>query len=93
LPRLIAVTFAGVTGGLDPIDTREQFLALTRQAAIPMLTVYGDQTSPRSRAEMEALATISGMRSVRIPRGKLSLHEEFAAQVAQVVAPFLACNP
>ncbi len=88
--RFASIRF--VTGGLDPIDTREQFLALARQAAIPMLTVYGDQTPLRSRAEMEALATISGMRSVCIPRGKLSLHEEFAAQVAQVVAPFLACN-
>jgi pimeloyl-ACP methyl ester carboxylesterase len=89
--RFASIRF--VTGGLDPIDTREQFLALARQAAIPMLIVYGDQTPPRSRAEMEALATISGMRSVCIPRGKLSLHEEFAAQVAQVVAPFLACDP
>jgi pimeloyl-ACP methyl ester carboxylesterase len=86
--RFASIRF--VTGGLDPIDTREQFLALARQASIPMLTVYGDQTPPRSRAEMEALATIAGMRSVCIPRGKLSLHEEFAAQVAQAVAPFLA---
>ena len=90
MPRLIAVAFAGVTRGLDPIDTRQQFLALARQAAIPMLTDYGDQTLPRSRAEMEALAAISGMRSVCIPRDKLSLHEAFAAQV---VAPLLACNP
>ncbi len=82
-----------MTGELDPIDTREQFLALARQAAIPMLMVYGDQTPTRSRAEMEALATIDGMRSACIPQGKLSLHEEFAAQVAQVVAPFLACDP
>ena len=46
MQRLIAVAFAGVTRGLDPIDTRERFLALARQAAIPMMTVYGDQTSP-----------------------------------------------
>ena len=98
LREKLAVTRAGgdrfasirfVTWGLVPIDTREQFLALARQAVIPMLMVYGDQTPPRSRAEMEALATISDMRSVGIPRGKLSLHEEFAAQV---VAPFLACD-
>jgi pimeloyl-ACP methyl ester carboxylesterase len=88
--RFASIRF--VTGGLDPIGTREQFLALGRQAAIPMLMVYGDQTPPRSRAEMEALATSYGMRSVRIPRGKLSLHEEFAIQVAQAVAPFLACD-
>jgi hypothetical protein len=36
---------------------------------------------------------IFGMRSVCMPQGKLSLHEEFAAQVVQVVAPFLACDP
>jgi len=89
--RFASIRF--VSGGLDPSDTREQFLALARQAVIPMLTVYGNQTPPRSRAEMEALATISGMRSVCIPRGKLSLHEEFAPQVAQVVPPFLACDP
>jgi pimeloyl-ACP methyl ester carboxylesterase len=86
--RFASIRF--VTGELDPIETRQQFLALARQAAIPMLMVYGDQTPPRSRAEMEALATIDGMQSVRIPRGKLSLHEEFADQVAQVIAPFLA---
>jgi pimeloyl-ACP methyl ester carboxylesterase len=89
--RFASIRF--VTGELDPIETREQFLALARQAAIPMLMVYGDQTPPRSRAEMEALATVQGVRSVCIPSGKLSLHEEFADQVAQVVAPFLACAP
>jgi len=88
--RFASIRF--VTGELDPIETREQFLALARKAAIPMLMVYGDQTPPRSRGEMEALATIDGMRSICIPRGKLSLHEEFADQVAQVVAPFLACD-
>jgi pimeloyl-ACP methyl ester carboxylesterase len=89
--RFASIRF--VTGELDPVETREQFLALARQAAVPMLMVYGDQTPPRSRAEMEALATVHGVRSVCIPRGKLSLHEEFADQVAQVIAPFLACDP
>jgi pimeloyl-ACP methyl ester carboxylesterase len=89
--RFASIRF--VTGGLDPTDTRERFLALARQAAIPMLMVYGNETPPRSRAEMEALATVDGIRSVCIPLGKLSLHEEFPTQVAQAVAPFLACEP
>jgi pimeloyl-ACP methyl ester carboxylesterase len=89
--RFASIRF--VTGGLDPLETREQFLALARQATIPMLMVYGDQTPPRSRAEMEALATVYGMQSVCIPGGKLALHEEFAAQVAQAIAPFLASDP
>jgi hypothetical protein len=86
--RFASIRF--VTGELDPIETRQQFLALARQAAIPMLMVYGNQTPPRSRAEMEALATIDGMQSVCIARGKLALHEEFADQVARDIAPFLA---
>ena len=89
--RFASIRF--VTGELDPVETREQFLALARQAAIQMLMIHGDQTPPRSRAEMEALATIDGVRSVCIPRGKLSVYEEFAAQVALVIAPFLACDP
>jgi pimeloyl-ACP methyl ester carboxylesterase len=86
--RFASIRF--VTGALDPVETSEQFLALARQATIPMLTVYGDQTPPRSRAEMEALAKVDGIQSIRLPRGKLSPHEEFAAEVAEVVAPFLS---
>ena len=33
------------------------------------------------------------MRSVCIPRGKLSLYEEFATEVAQTITPFLAGEP
>jgi hypothetical protein len=55
-----------------------------------MLTVYGSQTPPRSRAEIDALATVPGMRSVRLPQGKLALHEEFPDAVAQAIRPFLA---
>jgi pimeloyl-ACP methyl ester carboxylesterase len=89
--RFASIRF--VTGMLDPIDTREQFLALARQAAIPMLTVYGDETPPRSRSEIESLVSTQGMRSVCIPRGKLSLYEEFATEVAQTITPFLAGEP
>ncbi|WP_063614873.1 alpha/beta hydrolase [Bradyrhizobium sp. ARR65] len=79
-----------VTGALDPVETRQQFLALARQSKIPMLTVYGDQTPPRSRAEMQALAHVEGMQTICMPQGKLALHEEFAVGVAEVIARFLA---
>lgn len=86
--RFASIRF--VTGALDPLATREAFLALARSARLPMLVVYGAQTPPRSRAEMEALAALPGMRAARLPAGKLSLYEEFPDQVAQAVAPFLA---
>jgi pimeloyl-ACP methyl ester carboxylesterase len=86
--RFASVRF--VTGMLDPLATREEFLDLARRAEIPMLTIYGSQTPPRSRSEMEALSATPGMRSVCLPQGKLALHEEFPDAVAQAVVPFLA---
>lgn len=77
---------------LDPLETREQFLALARRVAIPTLMVYGNQTPPRSRAEMEAFGKVDTIQTICLPEGKLSLHEEFAAEVADVVAPFLAAG-
>lgn len=63
-----------------------------RGAGIPMLMVYDNQTPLRSQAEMEAFGKIDTAQSVCLPEGKLSLHEEFAAEVADVVAPFLAAG-
>lgn len=81
-----------VTGELDPLETREQFLALARRVGIPTWMVYGNQTPPRSRAEMEAFGKVDTIQTICLPEGKLSLHEEFAAEVADVVAPFLAAG-
>jgi pimeloyl-ACP methyl ester carboxylesterase len=79
-----------VTGALDPLASREEFLDLARRVALPVLTVYGTQTPPRSRAEMEALMALPGMRSACLPQGKLGLHEEFPDAVAQAIEPFIA---
>jgi len=51
--------------------------------------VYGAQTPSRSRAEMEALASVHRVQSVMLPRGKLSVHEEFPDLVAEAIGPFL----
>jgi pimeloyl-ACP methyl ester carboxylesterase len=79
-----------VTGMLDPLKSREQLLCLARDATIPMLMVYGDQTPSRSRSEMQSLAAVPGMRSECLPIGKLALHEEFPDEVAKVIEPFLS---
>jgi pimeloyl-ACP methyl ester carboxylesterase len=86
--RFASIRF--VTGALDPLATREQFLDLARRATLPILTIYGAQSPARSRAEMEALAALSGMRAICLPRGKLAVHEEFPDAVAQAITPFLA---
>jgi pimeloyl-ACP methyl ester carboxylesterase len=86
--RFASVRF--VTGALDPLATRDAFLDQARQASVPMLVVYGRESPTRSRAEMEALASVPGVRSSCLPNGKLGLHEEFPDAVAQAIEPFLA---
>jgi pimeloyl-ACP methyl ester carboxylesterase len=85
--RFASVRF--VTGRLDPLASRDEFLALARRAAAPILVVYGAETPPRSRAEMEALAALPGIRSVRLSRGKLAVHEEFPDATAAAIDAFL----
>jgi pimeloyl-ACP methyl ester carboxylesterase len=80
---------AFVTGGLDRVATRDDFLALAARTSSPLLLVYGAETPPRSRAEMEALAALPGVRTERLPRGKLSVHEEFPDDVYAAIRPFL----
>jgi hypothetical protein len=52
--------------------------------------VYGAETPPKSRAEMEALAAVPGIRTARLPQGKLAVHEEFPDATFDAIAPFLA---
>jgi hypothetical protein len=68
---------AFVTGGLDLVSGREAFLDLAKQAGRPIKVIYGTKTPLKSRAEVEALAHLSTAISAVVPRGKLSLHEEF----------------
>jgi pimeloyl-ACP methyl ester carboxylesterase len=78
-----------VTGALDPLPDRDAFLDRARRTQIPILTVYGEDTPPRSRAEIAALATVPGVTSVSVQRGKLSFYEEFPDAAAAAVLPFL----
>jgi pimeloyl-ACP methyl ester carboxylesterase len=78
-----------VAGCLDRVDSRPQFLDLVRSLNEPVLVIYGDETPPRSRAEMDALAELPNVRMERLPKGKLSIHEEFPASIASIIRPFL----
>jgi hypothetical protein len=52
--------------------------------------VYGAETPAKSRAEMEALAAVPGIRTARLARGKLAVHEEFPDATFGAIDPFLA---
>jgi pimeloyl-ACP methyl ester carboxylesterase len=86
--RFASVAF--VTGGLDRVASRGEFLDLARRAGAPILLVLGGETPRRSLAEMEALTALPGVAIVRLARGKLSVHEEFPDEVVAALRPFLA---
>src|SRR5215469_1375500 len=81
---------AFVTGALDRVASRAEFLALAARSATSITVVYGAETPARSRAEIEALAALPGIKASLLPRGKLSVHEEFPDDVARAVEPFLS---
>jgi pimeloyl-ACP methyl ester carboxylesterase len=85
--RFSSVRF--VTGKLDPLATRAEFLDLARRCPVQMLLIYGAETPSRSQGEMKALASIPGVHNVTLPLGKLSVHEEFPDLVSAAIEPFL----
>ena len=78
-----------VAGELDPMATREAFLIAAQQVNDPIMVVYGAETPPRSRAEMEALAGLPDVVATVVPQAKLAVHEEFPDQVAATIKNFL----
>ena len=77
-----------VTGALDPFDDRAAFLAAARRVHSPMLMLYGPNTPPKSRAEMETLANLPGMESRLLGRGTLGMAEELAGDLAPLIDGF-----
>jgi hypothetical protein len=81
-----------VTGALDPFDDRAAFLAAARRVQGRMLMLYGPDTPPKSRAEMEALAGLPGIETRLLERGTLGMAEELAGDVAPLIGDFLSAK-
>ena len=84
---------AFVTGGLDPAQSREEFLGYFTGLDLPILLLLAQQAPPSSKAEMEAMAqqvSSSSTAQVRWLPGTLGMAEEFSEAVAQAIIPFLA---
>jgi pimeloyl-ACP methyl ester carboxylesterase len=79
-----------VTGELDIVQSRAELLALAERIGDPILVLYGAETPPKSKAEMEALAALANIRVAELSSGKLSVHEEFPDAVADAIESFLA---
>jgi pimeloyl-ACP methyl ester carboxylesterase len=78
-----------VAGELDPMTSRDEFLDTARQVSEPILMIYGADTPPKSKTEMEQLAGLPNVRTALLPAGKLAIHEEFAEEVAGALRAFL----
>lgn len=72
---------------LLPLPT-EQFLAGVEQLSVPVMVVIGEQAPPSSKAEMEAIAALPNVQTVRLP-GTLGMVEEYGEEVATTALPFL----
>jgi hypothetical protein len=83
-------SFRFVAGELDPMPTHDAFLSLARRIVDPILVVYGANTPRRSKAEMEALAQVPGVKSRVLAAGKLAVHEEFPVVVSEALIAFLS---
>jgi len=78
-----------VTGMLDLISDRTSFIEMAKGVKDPILVLYGAETPRRSKAEMEALASLPHIGSAELPLGKLAVHEEFPDAVVEKLMPFL----
>jgi pimeloyl-ACP methyl ester carboxylesterase len=77
-------TAAFVTGGLDLVASRDDFLALFGEDLPPVLMLRPQDAPRRSGAEMDALAESGLVTALPIP-GALSAHEECPAAVAAAI--------
>lgn len=82
---------AFVTGGLDPVDEREELLTgLARQPA-PVMVIVAEQAPPGSKAEMEAMAKLPNVQAAYLP-GSLGMAEEFGDAISPAILSFLQGN-
>ncbi|MBX9933877.1 MAG: alpha/beta hydrolase [Methylobacterium sp.] len=82
-------TAAFVTGGLDPCQSREEFLSLFAAPGLPPILVLRPERAPRrSGAEMDALVATGRVSRESVP-GALSAHEEYAGEVAEAIRAWI----
>jgi hypothetical protein len=79
---------AFVTGAIDSVQERADFLAYFQPLPVPVMVIIGEQVPPKSREEMDLIAGLPGVQSSVLP-GSLGMHEEYADSVSEVMWDFL----
>ena len=79
---------AFVTGAIDPVADREEFLQLLDSISIPVLIILAENAPPKSKAEMEAMAELEKVQIFRLA-GTLGIYEEYPEAVTEAIQKFL----
>ena len=80
---------AFVTGALDPVVTREEFLQLLISISVPVMIVLAENAPPKSKSEMLAMAELENLQTVKLV-GTLGLYEEFPEALAPKIQQFIS---
>ena len=84
--RHAAIAF--VTGGLDPVRNGQEFYRLFKNFTQEILVIRGEQVPYQLQEEMEEVEALAHLKTQALP-GSLALHEEYPAELAKAVSPFL----
>jgi len=79
---------AFVTGAIDSAADREQFLQLLDSTSMPVLIIVAENAPPKSKAEMEAMAQLEQVQTVRLT-GTLGIYEEYSEAVTEAIQNFI----
>jgi pimeloyl-ACP methyl ester carboxylesterase len=79
---------AFVTGAIDPVATRAEFLSHLSSVSIPVLIILAENAPPKSKAEMEAMKELEQVQTVRLP-GTLGIYEENPQAVTKAIQHFI----
>lgn len=79
---------AFVTGKLDPVTTREEFLDYFSSLSVPVLVIMAENAPPKSKAEMEVIQGLPQVETARLT-GTLGIYEEYPQEVTAAISQFL----
>ena len=79
---------AFVTGAIDPVTNREEFLQLLESVSIPVLIILAENAPPKSKGEMSAMTELEQVQTVRL-RGTLGIYEEYPEVVTEAIQNFI----
>ena len=80
---------AFVTGAIDPVTKREEFLNYLSSVTMPVLIIVANDAPPKSKVEMIAMKEVEQLQTVNLA-GTLGIYEECYQLVTEEIQNFLA---